>query len=291
MDNRGRHFIIILLISMIILLYSSLLVLVSSGSSDPYTFAFLDRLRENGLVEASILLACTAIVAIFIYEFVLKLRNDKKYKEEYQTHADINTLNTLLVYSQKRKEIEQEISRLTNALSHSDVNEYLNINRLVFAGQSGIVGNGLINYDQFFNQFGIDKDSIEIKKGTAVFLTPFNQTSNKLFSVCSSVLNKMGILLQRTDNTVEKDDIMMNIVSHIVQAEFLIVNIDGRNPNVYYELGIAHAIGKPTILISETSHPETSIGFDIRQKQIVLYKDDIELEKELLYQVNRIRNK
>ena len=86
----------------------------------------------------------------------------------------------------------------------------------------------------------------------------------------------------------------MNIIAQIVRAEFVIANIDGRNPNVYYELGIAHAIGKPTILISNVDFPDTNIeddiGFDIRQKQIVLYRNEAELEKKLIAQISRIRS-
>ena len=82
----------------------------------------------------------------------------------------------------------------------------------------------------------------------------------------------------------------MNIISLLVQSEIVIVNINGRNPNVYYELGIAHAIGKPTILISDSSFAE-EIGFDIRQKRIIMYESINDLEKQLLYQVSRLKNK
>ena len=97
--------------------------------------------------------------------------------------------------------------------------------------------------------------------------------------------------LKKTDNQVEKDDILMNIVSLIVKAELIIVNINGQNPNVYYELGIAHAIGKPTILLSRTNLGLEDIGFDIRQKRIIMYRSDRELEQQLLYQVSRIKSK
>ena len=97
--------------------------------------------------------------------------------------------------------------------------------------------------------------------------------------------------MQRTDNYVEKEDIMMNIVSLIVQSEIVIVNINGRNPNVYYELGIAHAIGKPTILLSETKFESDDIAFDLRQKRIIMYSSMQDLEQQLLYQISRLKNK
>lgn len=289
MNDKKTTWITVLLILLILLLCIALLV---SILPEDYNSSF-NIIRENlseAFVAGTTIFAvlCSAVVAL--YEIALKRKSQRQHEEKELLNPDIAKLNKLLEYSRKRAEIEEEIFRLTQVLSRSDVSEYLNLNHLIFAGQSSIVGNGTVNYNQFFRQFGIDKDSIQVKKGYAVFLTPFDHTSTKLYQTCSSILNGMSILLQRTDNIVDKNDIMMNIVSQIIRAEFLIVNIDGRNPNVYYELGIAHAIGKPTILISKTEYPDNSIGFDIRQKQIILYRDDAELEKELLYQINRIRD-
>ena len=198
-------------------------------------------------------------------------------------------LNKLIEYSHRRKEIEEEIHRLTDALMKSDVAEFADVNRLVISGQNQVWTNGSIDYHRFFKQFGINPDEIKVKKDFALFLTPFTLRGEAVFLTCQRTLNKLGILLQMTDNAVGKDDIMMNIVTKILEASFLIVNIDGRNPNVYYELGIAHALGKPTILISNSNKPEEEHGFDVRQKNMILYRDYEELERELLYRLNDLR--
>ncbi|GAI10778.1 unnamed protein product, partial [marine sediment metagenome] len=45
-----------------------------------------------------------------------------------------------------------------------------------------------------------------------------------------------------------------------------------KNPNVFYELGLGHAIGKPIVLISETME---DVPFDLRPLRVILYdKDD-----------------
>lgn len=288
MNNRRTTWIYVLLIVLILITCLSLFSTLSFEIKNSFISSFFDYWNNGYGKIVVIVVFIIAIIFIILHSYVSLLF---RFREIKHGRSDIDNLEKLLEYSQKRREIEQEISRLTSELSHSDVSEYLNINHLVFSGQAGIIGNGAINYDQFLSQFGIDKDAIQTRIGYSVFLTPFNSASAKLFETCSSILNRMGILLQRTDNIVDKNDIMMNIISQIVRAEFLIVNIDGRNPNVYYELGIAHAIGKPTILISKTDFSDDSIGFDIRQKQIILYKNHADLEKGLLYQINRIRNK
>ena len=248
------------------------------------------------LVVLITLFLCTGFVLFWVVnQLYTSLRmflisRDLPLQKVSKLTPEVEKLNCLVEYTQKRKEIDEEIERLTRMLTHSSINEYLDINRLVIQGQSENIGNGTIDYSNFLKQFGIDPKSISIRKNFAIFLTPFNSSGNHAYSICQTTLNQLGIILQRTDNVVDKNDIMMNIVSQIVRAEFLIVNIDGRNPNVYYELGIAHAIGKPTILISSTKSPEQNIDFDLRQKYMILYDSDRELETELLYQINRMRS-
>ena len=44
--------------------------------------------------------------------------------------------------------------------------------------------------------------------------------------------------------------------------------MSGKNPNVFYELGLAHAIGKPAILVSNN---KDDIPFDLRHIRVILY--------------------
>lgn len=211
--------------------------------------------------------------------------------EDIQYDKNLAKLNKVIQYNKQRKEIEQEIRRLTRELQQSNVAQYIDINRLAFSGQQDTLlydSNNVLNYNNFFEQFGIPKD-VKVKENSAVFLTPFDDEGEALFIECQTILGRASIFLQKTDNIVEKDDILMNIVSQIMQSELVLVNIDGRNPNVYYELGIAHAIGKQTILLSKANYELDDVGFDLRQKRIIIYKDKEDLETQLLYQINRIK--
>ena len=215
-------------------------------------------------------------------------RENKKGTES-PLQPGVAEFNKLIEYSRKRKEIEEEMKRLTDMLTKSDVPEFADVDRLVISGQNLVWTNGTIDYQRFCKRFGISPDELKVRENVALFLTPFTPLGDRAFRVCQYTLNQLGIVLQMTDNVVNKDDILMNIVTKILEASFLIVNIDGRNPNVYYELGIAHALGKPTILISESSKPEAEHGFDVRQKNMILYRDEMELERKLLYRLNELR--
>ena len=239
--------------------------------------------NENEVDKTSILiiLLFTTMLINVAFIFWQRLKLNRRTTE-------VQKLDRLIDYNKKRKELDEEINLLTRELMHSSLSEYLDINRLVFEGQNEIVNNKSVNYNIFFEQFGLSNKKMEIRKNSAIFLTAFNDEGKNLFNECQRILGGMDIFLQKTDNYVEKEDIMMNIVSLIVQSEIVIVNINGRNPNVYYELGIAHAIGKPTILLSKADFDVNNIGFDIRQKRIIMYNSLDDLERQLLYQVNRL---
>lgn len=274
MDNKKRKYFIQIISSII----SVFAVIVS-------IFAINGKQLENmhSYITTIIICISASIIVEVLFYFIQRTMNSSK-KETYK-------LDKLIRYSKKRKELEEEISLLTRELMHSDLSEYLNVNRLVFEGQNIIGNNKSINYKVFLKQFGLLNDNIEIRKNSAVFLTPFTEEGEHLFRDCQKILSNVDIFLQRTDNYVEKEDIMMNIVSLVVQSEIVIVNINGRNPNVYYELGIAHAIGKPTILLSETKFESDDIAFDLRQKRIIMYSSMQDLEQQLLYQISRLKNK
>ncbi|HWK19292.1 MAG TPA: hypothetical protein VNR37_00785 [Microbacteriaceae bacterium] len=54
----------------------------------------------------------------------------------------------------------------------------------------------------------------------------------------------------------------------IQDAEILLAELTTKNPNVFYELGLAHAIEKPVILISSN---EDDVPFDLRHIRVILY--------------------
>lgn len=64
----------------------------------------------------------------------------------------------------------------------------------------------------------------------------------------------------------------------------IVANIDGRNPNVFYELGIAHALGKEVILIAKSVE---EVPFDIRSNKLIIYKDIQELSASLKKELTR----
>jgi nucleoside 2-deoxyribosyltransferase len=77
---------------------------------------------------------------------------------------------------------------------------------------------------------------------------------------------------------------MRDIWKQINQAKVVIADLTFKNPNVFYELGLAHAIGKPVVLIAQTID---DIPFDLRSVRIVIYTDSPKGYDDLADQILR----
>jgi len=68
-------------------------------------------------------------------------------------------------------------------------------------------------------------------------------------------------------------DIIEAIWDSIRHCDLSIVHLTGHRPNVYYEMGIAHAPSKPTLLVvySADGTVPDNIPFDIRVQRILPY--------------------
>ena len=94
-------------------------------------------------------------------------------------------------------------------------------------------------------------------------------------------IKKCGLTPTRADELAGRK-IMEDIWICICSSRLVVADMTGKNPNVFYELGMAHAIGKPCILLAQT---EEDVPFDLRTFRIIFYKDNADgydrIEKEL----------
>lgn len=77
------------------------------------------------------------------------------------------------------------------------------------------------------------------------------------------------VTVERGDDTVLTKPILEKIAGFIRQADVVIADCSGRNPNVFYELGMAHALEKPVILITSDEIEEAPT--DIRAFEFISY--------------------
>jgi hypothetical protein len=75
----------------------------------------------------------------------------------------------------------------------------------------------------------------------------------------------------RADDLFRPSPIIRDIWEYINNSKVLLADITGLNPNVMYELGLAHAIAKPVILISDNIK---NVPFDLRHLRILIYNTE-----------------
>ena len=89
---------------------------------------------------------------------------------------------------------------------------------------------------------------------------------------------KHSIDCERADHSILTIPVLEKIKRRISDADVLIADISGRNPNVFYELGLADALGKKVILI--TQDPVAEVPSDIRHLEFIRY--DLDRDTEFL---------
>ena len=77
-----------------------------------------------------------------------------------------------------------------------------------------------------------------------------------------------GLEPHRADDLFRPSTIVNDIWAYTKRSKLLLADLSGKNPNVFYELGLAHALGKPVILIAESMD---EIPFDLRALRIIVY--------------------
>ena len=77
-----------------------------------------------------------------------------------------------------------------------------------------------------------------------------------------------SILVVRADKIRAPGKITEQIVDAITSADFVIADVTDLNPNVFWELGYAHAVGRPTVLLTQDV---SGAPFDLKDHRMVIY--------------------
>lgn len=105
-----------------------------------------------------------------------------------------------------------------------------------------------------------------IDKHAIFCLTPFSLDGLEVFKVVREVCSSKSYRAFRGDEKYIPGDIFSEIIRYIIHSRLIIADLNGKNPNVFYELGIAQAFSKTVILLA---HRDSPIPFDISNNRII----------------------
>jgi hypothetical protein len=116
------------------------------------------------------------------------------------------------------------------------------------------------------------KPNIRQQTKLCFVLMPFQPNFDRLYhDHIKAVVGDCGFECMRADDIYTPSNVIEDIVAHIKRSRVIIADVTGRNPKVFYEMGIAHTLEIPVIIITQN---KDDVPFDIAQKRYFVYTDD-----------------
>jgi len=165
------------------------------------------------------------------------------------------------------------ISYLFKRTQLNDENEIVSTNKL--ARLFNIIGVSLTQLSNFSDSsvvcsplFGAPTEPVV--KSDIFVVMPFLKSLQPVYDDhIRSVAKKMNLTIARGDDFFTARSIISDIWNALNACNIIVADCTGRNPNVFYEIGMAHTLGKPVILISQS---KDDIPFDIQHIRYLVYE-------------------
>jgi hypothetical protein len=107
------------------------------------------------------------------------------------------------------------------------------------------------------------------KQDSCFIIMPFGEWFDHYYEkIYIPAIRAVGLIPRRADDLYRPSAIVNDIWSLTKTAKVILADLSGKNPNVFYELGLAHAIAKPAILVASSID---DIPFDLRALRVIIY--------------------
>ena len=126
----------------------------------------------------------------------------------------------------------------------------------------------------------------DVQKGYAFIAMPIAPGDPLIEDVLDAIKDaakRCGIHAERVDEPQSNDKITDRILESIRKAEYVIVDLTGSRPNVFYEAGYAQGLGKTPIYVAREG---TKLEFDLKDYPVIFFRGMKELKDSL---ENRLR--
>jgi len=118
------------------------------------------------------------------------------------------------------------------------------------------------------------KGQFKIDPRLCFVLMPFDDSFKPIYDkVIKLTVEEADLDCKRADDIFGTNPIIEDIWEYINKARIIIADLTNRNPNVFYEVGISHALGKRVILLAQKIE---DVPFDLRHIRCIAYRDNME---------------
>lgn len=264
-------------------------VIVSSGLKDPrqgkvfssrvfgYTAAELsEKFMPSGVLDVAAVAALPTLLmeegtddqvagVAWLSGIVVKGRD---YEFSYTLDPDIPKLTNSEVY-ELRSELEmEEFEFSTNhwAVKKADLFQVLYRKRFASQSKSTV--------------FELSQKPINPK--LISFMMPFAPEFDDVYKDLKLALEADGFVCKRADDMWVNAHIMSDIIELICTSAVIVCDLSRKNPNVFYEAGIAHTLGREVVLITQS---DDDVPFDLRSIRYISYSNNFEGRPPLVAKV------
>lgn len=118
-----------------------------------------------------------------------------------------------------------------------------------------------------------ERGTVHGSEALCFVLMPFDVAFDDIYEFgIKGACSDAGVYCERVDEQVFLGSMLERIFSQISRADLLIADMTGKNPNVFYEVGYAHALGKKVVLLTSVSQ---DIPFDLKHFPHIIYGTEI----------------
>lgn len=104
-------------------------------------------------------------------------------------------------------------------------------------------------------------------------LMPFDDAFDDIYKFgIKAACEEAGAYCERVDEQIFVENILDRVYNQIAKADIIVAEMTGRNPNVFYETGYAHALNKRVILLTQNTE---DIPFDLKHYPHIIYEGKI----------------
>ena len=114
-------------------------------------------------------------------------------------------------------------------------------------------------------------------------MMPFSPALDGVHSAIEQAAKANFLKPLRVDNIWEHSTIIQDVFTLIFRSTYVVCDFTDKNPNVFYEAGIAHTLGKHVVPIAQH---KTDLPFDLQHHRAIIYANNGEGLTDLYRKLN-----